>query len=96
MWQHLGDQKHRVAPSRDGLAHQLLGGALAIHLGGVDVGHAALDAALQRGDGLAAVAGFDKPAALADHGHALPGGAKIMQSHHGIKVGPRQPAQECS
>src|SRR6185369_9622027 len=39
-----------LAPAADRLADQPLGGTVAVHLGGVDQGHAEVDAGLQRGD----------------------------------------------
>ncbi len=65
--QHLGDEKHLVAAAGDRLADDLLGGAVAVHLGGVDVVHAEIEAAAQRRDGGAAVGVLDVPGALADH-----------------------------
>ena len=38
--EHLADQEHVVAAVGDGLAHQHLGRAVGVHLGGVDDGHA--------------------------------------------------------
>src|SRR5437763_11632857 len=46
-----------VAPVADRLADQLLGRALAVHLGGIDERHPELDSALQRRDLLRAAAG---------------------------------------
>ncbi|MNG05627.1 hypothetical protein D3C84_888290 [compost metagenome] len=51
---HLADQKHLVAPARDGFTHHLLGTAFAVHFSGVDQGHAQLDALAQRRHLLAA------------------------------------------
>jgi hypothetical protein len=50
LWQHLGDQEYLIAPARDGVADQLLGGAGAVHLRGVDVIHSEIDASSQGGD----------------------------------------------
>jgi hypothetical protein len=44
----LADDEDGVAPAGDGLAHDLLGAAFAIHFGGVDEGHAEIDAKRQR------------------------------------------------
>ena len=79
--QHLGDEEHLVAAAGDGLADDALGGAAAVHLGGVDVVHAEIEAAAQRRDGGAAVAVFDVPGALADHRHVAAGGAEPVVSH---------------
>jgi hypothetical protein len=43
--QHLGDEEHLVAAAGDGLYDDLLGGAVAVHLGGIDVVHAEIEAA---------------------------------------------------
>ena len=56
-----------VALARDGIRdHEL---RIAIHLGGVDMGHAGIDAALQCGDRALAVAAVEIPGALADDGN---------------------------
>jgi len=58
----LADQEDLVAAPGDRLADDLLGAALAVHLGGVDQRHAAFDAAAQRGDGIGvAVATLAEP-----------------------------------
>src|SRR6201995_562141 len=64
--QHLGDEEQFVASTRDGVRDDGFG--VAVHLGGVDMGHAALDAALERRDRLFAVAAVEIPGALPDHG----------------------------
>ena len=79
--QHLGDQKHLVAAAGDGLADHALGGAVAVHLRGVDVVHAEIEPAAQRRDGGAAVAVFDVPGALADHRHVTACGCEPVVSH---------------
>ena len=79
--QHLGDEEHLVAAAGDGLADDALGGAVAVHLGGVDVVHAEIEAAAQRRDGRAAVAVFDVPGALADHRHVAAGRSEPVVSH---------------
>ena len=45
-----GDQEHLLALPGDGLADHALGGAVAVHLGGVDQGHAKLDPEADGGD----------------------------------------------
>ena len=55
-----------VAPAGDRIGNDELG--IAIHLGGVDMGHAEIDAALQRRDRALAVAAVEIPGALPDHG----------------------------
>ena len=66
--QHLGDEEEFFARQvGDGVRdHEL---SVAIHLGGVDVGHAGFDAPAQRGDGGLAVAAIEIPGALPDHGY---------------------------
>ena len=44
----LADEIDLVAPAGDGLGHDLLGAALAVHLGGVDQVQAEIEAELQR------------------------------------------------
>ena len=66
MRQHLGDQEYLIAPARDGFADQVLGGAGAIHLRGVDVIHSEIDASSQGGDSGAGIAFLDVPGPLAD------------------------------
>ncbi len=63
--QHFRDQKNIVAPVSNGFGNHQLG--VAIHLGGVDVGHAEIDAAAKRGDRSRAVSAIDVPGALPDH-----------------------------
>ena len=66
--QHLGDQEEFFARQpRDRIRDHELG--VAIHLGGVDVGHAGFDAPAQRGDGGLAVTAVEIPGALPDHGN---------------------------
>ena len=45
---HLADQEDLLAQPRKRLAEEALGGAVAVHLGGVDQGHAKVDAGQQR------------------------------------------------
>ncbi len=54
-------------PARDRLRDHALG--VAIHLGGVDMGHADVEAAAQRRDGGLAVAVVEIPGALPDYGN---------------------------
>ena len=65
-WQHLGNQEHFVAPALDGIGHDQFG--VVIHLGGVDMGHAEVEAVTQRCGGGGAIAAVDVPGALPDHG----------------------------
>src|SRR5690606_3128902 len=65
--QYLGDEEQSVPLGRrERLGDDALGPAGAVHLGGVDMGHAGGDAGAQGRDGRAAVAVLDVPAALAD------------------------------
>ena len=77
--QHLGNQKQIVALARDRLRNDELG--IAIHLGGVDVGHAEIDAAAQRRDRALAIAAIDIPGALPDHGDFWAVTAEWLNSH---------------
>src|SRR6202171_5419497 len=65
--QDLRHQKDFVASSCNGVRDDRL--RIAIHLGGVDMGHAEIDAAAQRGDRAFAIAAVDVPGALPDHTH---------------------------
>ncbi len=64
--QHLGYEIQFVAFAGDRIRDDELG--VAIHLGSVDMGHAEVDAALERRDRLFAVAAVEIPGALPDHG----------------------------
>ena len=44
----LADQKHIAASAANRFADQLFGGALSVHLGGIDQRHAEVDSTLQR------------------------------------------------
>src|SRR5262249_10532656 len=64
---------------------------IAIHLGGVDMGHAGLDAALKRRDRALAVAAVEIPGALPDHGNLGAAFAEGILSHDrltGPELGP--------
>ena len=76
--QHLADDEDFVAPARDRFGDDFLGAAVAIHLGGVDQGHAEIDAEPQRRDLLVAL-----PAVLAH----VPGA--LAERRNGLAV--RQP-----
>ena len=77
--QHLRDQENLVALSGDRLGDHRFG--IAIHFGGVDVGHAEFDAAAQRRDRAVAVAAIDIPGALPDHGDVGPAHAELFGFH---------------
>jgi hypothetical protein len=51
-----GDEEHLVAPPGNSFARHFLGDAIGIHFGGVDEGHAQIDAGLQRPDLVGALA----------------------------------------
>ncbi len=65
--QHFRDQENLVALPGDRIRDHQLG--IAIHLGGVDVVHAEIDATAQACDRGRAFAVVDVPGALPDHGH---------------------------
>ena len=78
--QHLGDEIEIVAlAARDRVRDHELG--VAIHLRGIDVGHAELDATAQRRDSVSAVAAIDVPGALPDHGDFRPAAAEFFLLH---------------
>src|ERR1700758_1683877 len=61
------DQENLVAPPGEGFGdHQF---RIAIHLGGIDVGHAEIDTPPQRRDRVLAIPLVDIPGALPDHGY---------------------------
>ena len=64
--QHLRNQENVIAPAGDGVGDDQLG--IAIHLRGVDMGHAEIEATPQRGDCALAIAAVDIPGALPDDG----------------------------
>ena len=65
--QHFRDKKKSVTFSGDRIRdHEL---RIAIHLGGVDMGHAEIDAAFECRDSTLAVAAIEIPGALPDHGY---------------------------
>ena len=73
------DQENLVAPPRDGFGdHQF---RIAIHLGGIDVGHAEIDTPAQRRDRVLAIPLVDIPGALPDHGDLWAVAAEFFVSH---------------
>jgi hypothetical protein len=62
--QHLRHEKNLIASPLDRPRHKRLG--LAIHLGGIDMGHAEIDAALERSDRGGVVAAVHLPGPLPD------------------------------
>jgi hypothetical protein len=79
--QHLGDEEDLVPPARDRLADAPFGGAGAVHLGGVDVGHAEIEPAPQGGHGLRLVALLEVPRALPDHRDVPPRRRECARLH---------------
>ena len=73
-WQNLRNQESLIAPPGDGFRHDEFG--IAIHLRGIDVDHAEIDAPAQRRDRAFAIATIDIPGALPDHGHLTAGVAE--------------------
>ena len=75
----LADQEDLIADAGQGLAEKAFGGAIAVHLGGVDQGHPQVDAGAQRGDFLFAQARIlaHAPRALAERGN----GCLVGQGH---------------
>jgi len=79
--QHLGDEENLIAPPGDRRADQFLGCARTVHLRGVDMGHAEIEALAQRGDRRRRIRLLDIPGALADDGHIAPGRAERPPLH---------------
>src|SRR5450631_943653 len=77
--QYFRNQEDVVAPPGDRLGNHQLG--IAIHLGGVDVGHAELDATAQRGNRALAVAAVDIPGALPDRRYLRAAFAELPGAH---------------
>ena len=76
-------QEYLVAPAGDGLAGDLFGTSVAIHLGGIDVGETEIDARAQGVDGaaLGVRRAFDHPGALSDDGDLHTGPAEGSLCH---------------
>jgi len=72
----LSRQKDIVAPPGDRLGNHQFG--IAVHLGGIDVGHSEIDATAQRGDRALAIPMVDIPGALPDHGHGRTTAAEFL------------------
>ncbi len=75
----LRDQEDLVASPGDRLAHDLLG--VAVHLRGVDVGQAQVEAPTQGVDRVGAIAAVDIPGPLADRRDLATGGAEVALFH---------------
>ena len=76
-------QEHLVAAAGDGLAGEFFGASVAVHLGGIDVGEAEIDARAQGVDGaaLGVRRAFDHPGALSDDGDLHAGPAEGSLCH---------------
>jgi hypothetical protein len=72
-WVDLADEEDLVPPSLDGFPNELLSGAISIQLGGVDEGHAEVDAEPQGGDLVRAASPplGHAPRPQTEHGDAL-------------------------
>jgi hypothetical protein len=77
--QHLRDQENVVAPPGKRFGDHQFG--IAIHLGGVDMGHAEIDATAQGGDRGSAIPAVDIPGALPDHWHKGTAFTKYLLLH---------------
>ena len=77
----LGDQEDLVASPGDRLGDKILGGARQVHLRGVDVGHAEIEAPPQRIDRRAGVFVVVVPGPLADHRDLALGGSEWPSLH---------------
>src|SRR4051812_2682208 len=75
----LRGQEDLVASPGDRLAHDLLG--VAVHLRGVDVGQAQVEAPTQGVDRVGAIAAVDIPGPLADRRDLATGGAEVALFH---------------
>ena len=82
--QHLADQEDLVAAAGDRLADELLGPAVAVHLGGVDQRHPQVEAEAQRRDLLPPERGVlgHMPGSHAEN-HDLVTGRKLGHAHGG-------------
>jgi len=78
---HLGDEEDLVAAPADRLRHQLFGGAGAVHLGGIDVRQAEVEAASQRGERGGPAILLDVPGPLPDDGDVQCGAAEPSPVH---------------
>src|SRR6476659_6325028 len=74
-----GDEKHLVASPGNRLGDQFLCGA--VHLGRVNMGHARIEAAAQRGDRRCAAAALDVPGPLTDDRNFALRGTKLTAFH---------------
>src|SRR6266481_4570023 len=81
--QYFRDQENLVALSGDRVSDHQFG--IAIHLGGIDVGHAEIDATAQRGDRGLVIALVDVPGALPDHGHLRTALAEFLLSQDDLQ-----------
>ena len=77
----LGDQEHLIASASNRFGNDFLRGSRSIHLGRVDMGHAEIEAAAQRGDRRAPLGGFDMPGSLANRGYLALDGTERMALH---------------
>ena len=84
--QHLADQEHFVAPSRDGFAGRFFGAAARIHLRRVDQVHAEIEPEFERGDFVFAAARgvAHHPGAQPEHGHGIAGEGVEDQEIEGL------------
>src|SRR5262249_3338597 len=73
------DQEHLVATTRDRLRDDEF--RIAVHFRGVDVSHAEIEPALERGDRFAAIAAVEIPGSLPDDRHMGGAMAEGMCSH---------------
>src|SRR5688572_2583370 len=74
--QHLGDEEDLVSPPGDRLGDDLFRRAGAVHLGRVDMRHAAIEACAEGGDGGGALGALDHPGTLSDQRHGAVGRAE--------------------
>ncbi len=78
----LGGQEHLIAAAGDGLADQDLVGVRAVHVGGVQQAHAALQRAVDHGDGFGVVAAAAVEGAHAHAAQALGGDGRALAAQH--------------
>jgi hypothetical protein len=79
--QHLRGEVDLVAPALDRLGHHLFDPPAAVHLGGVDVRHAQVETAPQRGHARGPVVALHLPGSLPDHRHPGAGLSHLAKVH---------------
>ena len=74
-------ETRKISSRRPAIASAITSLGIAIHFGGIDMGHAEIDAAAQGCDRAVAIAAVDIPGALPDHGHLRTAAAELPRPH---------------